>query len=212
MTCEEVRLLAPEAALDLLDAPQRADVLAHVAGCGGCRTELAELATTADSLLVLAPAAEPAAGFEQRVLARLDAERVPVLRRSTRAWVRPALVAAAAAVVGLVAGAALRGAADDGDAGIVAARLRSADGVAVGQVLVSDGPDRMVCVLDRAPAGARYSVSVAGDDGAAEVGSFTSAGPGKPWATSLPIEASDVRRIVIRDADGNVRATADLPS
>lgn len=211
MTCDEVRLLAPDAALDLLDAEQRADVLAHVAGCSRCRAELAELAGAADSLLVLAPVAEPPAGFEQRVLTRLDAERTPARRRAARRWFVPAAGAVAAAAVGLVAGFALRGGGDGPDPGVFAARLRNAEGVAVGQVLVSDGPDRMVCVLDRSPAGERYAVSVRGDDGVADIGTFVSAGPGMPWATSLPIEATDVRRVVIRDASGTVRATADLP-
>lgn len=212
MNCDEVRLLAPEAALDLLDAARRADVVAHVAGCGSCRSELAELAAAADSLLLLAPAAEPSAGFEQRVLARIDAERSPAERRAARRWLRPAAGAVAAAAVGLVAGFALRGSGGAGDHGLVAARLRDAKGVAIGQVLVSDGPDRMVCVLDWAPAGARYAVSVTGADGAADVGTFTSAGPGKAWSTSLPIEAAGIRRVVIRDGDGTVRATAELPS
>jgi predicted anti-sigma-YlaC factor YlaD len=210
MTCEEARQLAPEAALDLLDAARRANVLGHVATCGGCRAELAELAATADALLVLAPPAEPTAGFEQRVLARLDAERSPARRRALATWVRPALVAAAAAVVALVAGIALGSHGGDGGDGLVAGRLLGTDGQAVGQVLVSDGPDRMVCVLDRAPAGVRYAVTVSGRDGVADVGTFTSQGPGKAWATALPIDAADVRRVVIRDAAGNIRATADL--
>jgi anti-sigma factor RsiW len=211
MTCEEAHQLAPEAALDLLDAAQRADVLHHVAECGGCRAELAELAATADALLTLAPPAEPSAGFEQRVLARLDAERTPATRRALAAWARPALVAAAAAAIALVAGVALGSHGDGGSGdGLLAARLVGADGRAVGQVLVTDGPDRMVCVLDGSPAGARYAVTVSGPDGVADVGTFTSQGPGKAWATSLPIEASDVRRIVIRDAQGQVRATAEL--
>jgi hypothetical protein len=88
--------------------------------------------------------------------------------------------------------------------------ITTTDGRAVGQVLISDGPDRMVCVLDGAPAGVRYAVTVSGEDGIADVGTFTSAGPGMPWSTSLPIDAADVRRVVIRDAAGTVRATADL--
>jgi hypothetical protein len=210
MTCEAARQLAPVGALALLDAARRVDLLGHVAACGGCRAELAELADTADALLALAPPAEPAAGFEQRVLARLDAERTPVVRRRVPGWVRPAAVAAAAAAIALVAGIALGGRGGDGADGVVAGRLRGSDGRAVGQVLISDGPDRMVCVLDGAPAGVRYAVTVSGEDGIADVGTFTSAGPGMPWSTSLPIDAADVRRVVIRDAAGTVRATADL--
>jgi anti-sigma factor RsiW len=212
MTCDEARQLGPEAALDLLDAAQRAELLGHVAGCGRCRSELAEVAATADALLLAAPPAEPAAGFEQRVLARLAAEGAPVERAAARRWLRPALVAAAAAVVGLLVGVAVRSPAPAGDGdGVVAARLLGADGTGVGQVLVTDGPDRMVCVLDRAPTGERYAVSVSGPDGATPVGTFTSGGPGEAWSTDLPIDGADVRRVVIRDVGGTIRATAVLP-
>jgi anti-sigma factor RsiW len=214
MTCDDVRQLAPEAALDLLDGSRRADVLGHLAHCSACRAELASLATTADALLAVASPAEPSAGFEQRVLARLESERTPAERRTRRRWFDPvaaAVVAAAVAaiVVGIVVGLGGRG--DDRADGVVAARLLGTDGRAVGEVLLTDGPDRMVCVLDRAPAGIPYAVSVTGPDGVADAGRFTSEGPGLPWATDLPIDAADVRRVVIRDADGTVRATADLP-
>jgi predicted anti-sigma-YlaC factor YlaD len=183
-----------------------------VSGCGACRAELAELAVVADALLLAAPLAEPPAGFENRVLARFGTERPARVRLLSRAWVRPALiaVAAAAVVVVLVGGFVLRGDVG-GREGVVAARLLGADGRAVGQVLVSDHPNRMVCVLDGARAGALYAVSVRGHDGAADVGTFVSDGPGYPWATSLPMDGSDVRRVVIRDRNGTVRATATLP-
>jgi hypothetical protein len=209
MTCEETRVIVPEAALDLLDGARRAEVLGHVSGCGGCRAELAELAVVSDALLLAAPLAEPPAGFENRVLARLGIERPAGARRPTRRWIRPALVAAVAALVGLVGGFALRWP-DHNHHGVVAVRLVGTDGQAVGQVMVSDHPDRMVCVLDQAPAGVLYTVSVASDDGVADVGAFVSEGPGQPWATSLPIDSVDLRRVVIRDRDGTVRATATL--
>jgi hypothetical protein len=212
VTCDETRQLAAEAALDLLDGPRRADVLDHVATCAGCRRDLADLATIADALLVLAPPAEPSAGFEQRVLARLGAEHTAE-RKARRRWFDPVAAgvvaaAAAAVLIGLVVGLGSRG--GDRADGVVAARLLGTDGRAVGEVLVSDGPDRMVCVLDHAPVGILYSVSVSGADTVAEVGEFLSEGPGQPWATDLPMDAADVRRVVIRDADGTVRARATL--
>ncbi|MCU1375205.1 MAG: hypothetical protein JWO68_2491 [Actinomycetia bacterium] len=211
MTCEEARQLVPEAALDLLDGARRAEVLAHVSGCGGCRAELAELAAVADAVLLAVAPAEPPAGFENRVLARIGTDRPIGIRRPIRRWVRPVLVAAAVAAVALVGGIVLRSP-DGRRPGVVAARLVGPDGQAVGQVLVSEDPDRMVCVLDHAPVDAIYTVSVGGEDAVADVGRFASAGPGEPWATSLPMDAADVRRVVIRDAGGTIRATATLPS
>jgi hypothetical protein len=146
------------------------------------------------------------------VLARLDVEH-GAERKRRRGRIDPlalGVVAAAAAAVVIAIVVGLSGRANDRADGVVAARLLSTDGRAVGEVLVSDGPDRMVCVLDQAPAGLLYSVSVSGPDAVADVGEFTSEGPGQPWATDLPIDASDVRGVVIRDANGTVRARATL--
>jgi hypothetical protein len=94
----------------------------------------------------------------------------------------------------------------------LAAALVSTSGRPIGQVLISDRPDRMVCVLDGAPAGATYTVSVEAADRVTEVGTFTADGPGWPWAVDLPVEGAAVRRVVLRDRDGTVRATARIPT
>ena len=212
MTCDEVRQLAPEAALDILDAEVRADVLAHVATCPPCRRELAELSAAADALLLVTTPAEAPAGFEGRVLERMrvDPGHAFVARRRRR-WVAPAVAAAAALVLGLGGGYVVRG--GDGTHGRpVAAALLAADGHMVGQVLVSDHPNRMVCVLDSAPAGSRYSVSVTARDSVADVGTFTTDGPGYAWTAQLPVDGAVVRRVEIRGPDGQVRATATIPA
>lgn len=209
MTCDEARRLAPEAALELLDGALRAEVLAHVAGCGSCRTELDSLAATADLLLTAVPPAEPPPGFESRVLARLAEDR-PAHRGRDRRWLPAAAAAVVAAVVGLGVGLVVGD--DDARADVVAARLLDADGTPVGQVLVSDDPDRMVCVLDGSPAGARYEVDVTAGGRVTRMGSFASEGPGRPWVAELPVDGGEVRRVVVRDAGGEVRATATFPA
>jgi len=100
MSCERTRELAPELALGLLDGEQRAQALRHLADCPDCRREVAQLAAVADELLMLAPEREPPAGFESRVLARLQPP--PALarpRRRVRRVLAPLAAAAAAAAV-----------------------------------------------------------------------------------------------------------------
>lgn len=96
---EGVQQAAAELALGLLSGPERADALVHLEMCAVCRTTVDELADVADHLLLLAPEAEPPAGFESRVLARAGHTAPP------RRWGRSVLVAAAAVVL-VVAGVA----------------------------------------------------------------------------------------------------------
>jgi hypothetical protein len=99
LNCEEARLLAPELSLGNATGEERARVLNHLASCPDCRRFVSELSAVADELLLLAPAHEPPAGFESRVLARLNDTRRE--RRS----VRGLLALAAAAVIAGAAGA-----------------------------------------------------------------------------------------------------------
>ncbi|GAB3410662.1 anti-sigma factor family protein [Flindersiella endophytica] len=75
--CEQVRLVLAELATGAAAGDERAAALQHVAGCEACRQELAQLARAADELLLLAPEREPPAGFESRVLARLQQQPAP---------------------------------------------------------------------------------------------------------------------------------------
>jgi hypothetical protein len=72
LSCEEARALAPELSLGSATGEERARVLRHLASCPDCRRLVSELSAVADELLLLAPAHEPPAGFESRVLARLS--------------------------------------------------------------------------------------------------------------------------------------------
>jgi anti-sigma-K factor RskA len=103
LACDEVRALAAELALGVLPGRERAAALAHIAGCAGCRDEVDSMAGVADALLLMAPEAEPPAGFESRVLARVAAARPPVAARR-RSWALMAVAAVVALVLGLAAG------------------------------------------------------------------------------------------------------------
>ena len=72
LTCDELRALAAEVALGVLSGTERADALGHMEHCVGCRVLVEGLAQTGDSLLLLAPEADPPIGFESRVAARLQ--------------------------------------------------------------------------------------------------------------------------------------------
>jgi hypothetical protein len=96
LTCAEVREFAPELALGILGGAERAEVVLHVNGCARCQAYVVELTEAADAIPQLVPEAEPPAGFEARVLHRLDEHR----RRSRRRWF--AGVAAVAAAVAIL--------------------------------------------------------------------------------------------------------------
>jgi hypothetical protein len=193
---------AAELALGLLSGPERADALAHMEGCGSCRTLVEELADVADRMLLLAPETEPPAGFETGVLARLDGKE----RRRPRPRRRAVLAAAAvvAFLLGGVAGAlvfrdrqsrldreyiaALREL--DGRA-LAAARVRVPDGDRVGQLFLYEGATSWVFITI--------------DD------------PGSKGETELALELrfEDGRRVVLPglrlvDGRGSLGTTAEL--
>lgn len=203
MRCDQVRALAAELALDELTGTERAAALAHLGSCAACRAEVADLAAVADSLLLLAPHAEPSAGFESRVVARI----APAPARRWWPWI--AVAAAVAAVVGGAAGFAARGGADDGLP--AAAVLVDARGDAAGSVVLLGEPDRMTCVFEGERFGGGYRVEVVDADGdVAEVGSFSFDGVPWSWTVELPVDAEDVRAVRVLSDDGTLRASAEV--
>jgi hypothetical protein len=77
LTCDELRAMAAEVALEILSGSERADALGHMEHCVGCRAFVESLAHTGDSLLLLAPEADPPMGFESRVAARVAQDAQP---------------------------------------------------------------------------------------------------------------------------------------
>jgi hypothetical protein len=71
MTCAELADGAAELALGVLTGRERAFAIAHLDTCDACREDVRQLMATGEQLRELLPAAEPPAGFETRVLARL---------------------------------------------------------------------------------------------------------------------------------------------
>jgi hypothetical protein len=102
--CAEIRTLLPELSLGIADGKDRAVALEHLSTCAECRKELAELSMVADDLLALAPAADPPAGFDQRVLKRLGVRERRAKTRTRRrrlTYLSSAVAAAAATAAGL---------------------------------------------------------------------------------------------------------------
>ena len=105
--CERMRELAPELALGIADGEDRAWALDHLAGCSACRARVESLSRVADELVLLAPEADPPAGFEARVAERVapPGRRRPLRRRLAIPVAAAATAAAlAAAIVWLALG------------------------------------------------------------------------------------------------------------
>ena len=94
MDCSDAASMLDELALDVLPGDSRAALLHHLEECQGCRRLLDELSESADALLLAAPAAPPPAGFDDRVLERVEALRTGAASAPTRA---PGAAARAAA-------------------------------------------------------------------------------------------------------------------
>jgi hypothetical protein len=71
--CELLDSVAAELALGSLTGAERSAALAHLDDCQACRQLVEELTAAADALLLIAPEADPPAGFEVRLLDRLKA-------------------------------------------------------------------------------------------------------------------------------------------
>lgn len=210
--CESVRALAAELALGVAEGADRGTALAHLAGCADCRAEVRELTDAVDALVALAPEAEPPAGFESAVLARLDAER------SDQGGRRPWLLAAAAAAL-LVAGIGLgllvaRDGA--GTTSVATARMEAPDGAPVGEVWRTGEADATVFVSVPAWAGIdgfgadapRYALRlelVSGEE--VEVGDFALGDGVASWAVPTDLDGEDIRAVSVIDDTGRVWCT-----
>lgn len=219
--CTEARELAPEVALGIAPAEDRARMLWHVADCAACREVLSELSAIADDLLTLTPEHEPPAGFETQVLAQIG-DRPPRRRR----WRRAALFAAAIVVAALVSGGAVyRAQAPDRRlADSVRATLATAHGqyFASGPLLDTSGQQRGVIfgyqgntawiflTVADPPAG-RYSIEAVTHAGVrhllAEDVELAATGS---WGGIIPVAVHDISVVRVLDAAGQLTFTGQI--
>jgi anti-sigma-K factor RskA len=208
--CARSRELAPELALGILDGDERAEVLEHLASCVDCRAYADELSRVGDSLLLLAPSADPPLGFESRVAARLAAEPPNIRQRRLRAWARTVAIAAAAAVVAALLTASLVGR-DHHDALLRANLASSRSGDRVGQVWAYDGDrDWLFMTIDNPWAADNPYVcdAVLRDGRTVRLGRFQAHDGKGAWGEPVGVSLRDVTAIRVLTDDGTVVATA----
>ncbi len=99
--CEEIRELAPELALGIVEGEERGRALEHLADCPDCRRRVDELSEVADELLLLASHREPPPGFESSVLSEVLPQPPKRRRRRFSLVLAPAAAALAAAAITL---------------------------------------------------------------------------------------------------------------
>lgn len=221
MSCDHVHEQIAELALGVLEGRDRAAVLAHVERCPLCQDELIALGVVADQLVTLTPAAEPPAGFETRVLARLsEAPPPPARRRPGRRLVLEVAVAAALAAVLAVGGWAIGrhsatvGRLAGGTSRDVMSATFLAGGHVVGQVLAYDGDDPWVAMAVDGDLGNRtVRCELVQRSGATwTVGTVTLHDGYGYWEAPVGPSLSSVTGVELVDAAGQRLATATFPS
>ncbi|MFF3491706.1 hypothetical protein ACFYWS_10185 [Streptomyces sp. NPDC002795] len=192
------------------------ELLRHLSLCSNCRSAYDDLSAAVDGVLPAAPALAAPAGFDARVLERLDVHR-PARRRALR---RPALLVVAAVLAGVCAGGAgatVLGQLGRGDPPAVTASdhgaaLVTGSGTAVGTVEPSRVGDQRVVVMQIADGvpGGYYTCRLQLKDG-----SVRDAGhwwlPASGQATWIaPGAAGSIDRVDLVDDRGRVWSSADL--
>jgi hypothetical protein len=203
-----------ELALGLLDAAVADELLAHAAGCDRCRVELDSLVSTADRITLLAPEAEPPAGFERRALEAMGA--MGGRPTHSRRWL--VAVAVAAAVVVAVGGGVALGRWTDapttqGTSRVASGVLTDSAGHSRGVVSVVRGEHpTLVMSLDGLDAGGTYHCAIrTGDGHTTEVAAWTIPDSGGgTWKVAIPHRLSGATEAIITENGGHRVATAAL--
>jgi hypothetical protein len=217
LDCADLVELAPELAVGNLCGEERAAAIAHLDTCTSCQHVVSSLTAVTDGLLLLAPRAEPPAGFEQRVLGALPAELASRRRRPRlrRRWATA--VAAAAMVLSFLAGGPFDDVGSPTDRAFARAEMRTANGDVVGQIVLGDGelfvalPAWAAQIERYGPSGATYELRIESRDGDIRTRPVDLSGDAS-WTTSLDIDADAVAQVAVVDGDGHVWCSADVPS
>jgi len=213
--CDPIREDLVEFALGTLSGRSRSRVLDHLESCSSCSAELASMAAVADTMLWLAPEAEPPLGFEMRVVERfrnIDGRRAVTRRRSAAVW---AVAAALVAVVGFGLGAM---ATSHNSTNQISANARptmarlTANGHDLGQVFLSSGnPSWIMMTVDGGSRSGVVWCEVTLTSGRTEtIGEFALSRGYGSWIAPFNGSGSQVRSAQLVDAKGTVLARASL--
>jgi putative zinc finger protein len=203
--CSLVQNLLPEYAAGALDGRDRAAIENHLQSCADCRAEADTYVEVADSVLALAPMAEPPIGFEASVLSRLD---TTPQRRVRRTALRVLAVAAAVLAVGLGIG---RLSAPDHSSSLQKVALR-ADGHYVGKAWVHAGDPGWIYV-DMRYRDTDHVINVEVVDDAGKVlpvGQLVLKGGHGTLGARSPEPVDSVHVIRMRESDGTIVCQARL--
>jgi hypothetical protein len=215
MDCTGLADVAPELALEILGGAERAAALAHLEDCVACQQLVDTLAADADRLLMLAPSAEPPAGFQDRVLTSLTHVARPVAldtRRSSRAVV---LLAVAACVAALAL--ALTLGPSTGPAPAEAA-MRTPAGEVVGHVFVHREPEPALFMtlpgwspqIERyAVPDEAYALRIERNDQAPRLVPFD-VEHDSSWGATLDVDPDSITSVAVVDSQGHVWCQAEL--
>ncbi|THA37355.1 zf-HC2 domain-containing protein [Streptomyces sp. A1547] len=225
MTCEQLRELDAELALDVLPARERARAVAHLDRCPGCRVHIEQLALVGDGLLGLLPGTEPPVGFESRVTAGLlpAPPSPPKPAPARRRLLRPRVAAAGAALVvacgfaGWAAGTAIEQAwrpatpTADANAQLLQAPLM-ADGGEVGRVFAHPGQQGWVYMsVDLEKATPEVSCVLDNKDGTTtRLGTFSLQGGYGYWVAAADVNPTTLAGASLLTPDGTLLAKASF--
>ena len=220
LSCADVQERAGEMGLGVLVGAERAAVLEHLEECSSCRAVVEDMAELGDSLLLLAPLAEPPAGFETRLLERRAAPARLGARRRRRlsvavAGLAAALVVAAGTSLGLAFGGGsgfqvLHPAAMAANGGrFLDVAVLSEGGAQVGEAFLYAGsPSWIFMTVDGASGHGPLTCEVRTRAGATTaLGSFTPSLAYRAWGATIPVRADQVRSVVLVDARHHQVAT-----
>jgi Putative zinc-finger len=216
MDCAQLVDAAPELALGILPGDERAAALAHLDECPGCQQHVSSLAGVTDQLLLLTPKAEPAAGFEQRVLASLTSSQPRPVRHLRMK--RRAAVAVLALAACLALAVVLRWAGPSSPSSLASAEMRTESGAVVGQVFVHrESPAVLFMSLpswaERVRAysqpGETYALRIERSDGPPRTLPVTM-NADAAWATTLDVDPRAITTVAMIDSQGHVWCRAQF--
>ncbi|MET9518903.1 zf-HC2 domain-containing protein [Streptomyces sp. NPDC002994] len=226
MTCDRMRDLAAELALGILPAQERAQAVAHLDRCPGCRQDIEQLTLVGDGLLGLLPGTEPPVGFETRVAERMAPSRPETSRRRLRRRLRVTAAAAALALACGFGGWAVGTSFDDAPA--PSSQLQGQPVLLEAALVAGVQEVGRIYLYPGSPGWVYMSVDLKdgeyGDDGSVvrcrlersdgttvPIGSFTLKGGYGYWGAPAPVDPATVTGARLLAPDGSVLATANFP-